>query len=63
MKTYHEREHDQALALVHKTLEEFENAAITIHFCLRKTLHGNHVIMVKSSFPKSFVSKAFSVHS
>ena len=30
-------------------------------FVLRKTLHGNHIIMVNSSFPNSPVCKAFSI--
>jgi len=39
-----------------------QQSPVILHLCLRKTQSGNHVIIVTSSFTKSFVSKFFSVH-
>ena len=50
---------------VHTTPEKFENATINCHFgfVFEENLgQGNHMIIVTSSFSKSFVFKMFSVH-
>ena len=45
-------------------LEEFKNVTLTLDlfFFLAKLGQGNHAIIVKPSFSKSFVLKIFSVH-
>ena len=50
---------------VHITLEECKNATITGRFGFvfqKKLRQGNHVIIVRSTFSKTFVFKLFFVH-